>query len=248
MKSQKLAQIETAWFEEVKRFNSSPAIQRLIAGELNIAHYQSLLREIYFYARESPQFFSAIPIHLRGRQREFTKMMLQHAASEAGHDRLALDDLKTLGASVETISYERPLPETSALIGFSFYLIQYLNPVSYLGFVFHLEYLPTHFGEQYAKGLLSAGIPPAAMTFIGEHVEADVGHNKLMAEYVEHLLVTERDVEDVIYAMRVTANLYAKVFEAAFRSVDEGLAYDYGENRAELEPGANNGFEQRLAA
>lgn len=248
MKSQKLTQIETAWFEEVQRFNSSPAIQRLIAGEVSVAHYQALLREIYFYARESPQFFSAIPIHLRGRQREFTKTMLQHAASEAGHDALALADLKTLGVNIETIPFERPLPETSALIGFSFYLIQYLNPVSYLGFVFHLEYLPTHFGEQYAKGLLSAGIPSAAMTFIGEHVEADVGHNKLMAEYVEHLLVTERDVEDMIYAMRVTANLYAKVFEAAFRSVDEGIAYDYGVNRAELEAGSQNNLKRGMAA
>ena len=55
-------------------------------------------------------------------------------------------------------------------------------------------------------------------------------------------------MEDVIYAMRVTSNLYAKVFEAAFRNVDEGAQYDYGVNRAELEPGANNGFEQRLAA
>jgi pyrroloquinoline quinone (PQQ) biosynthesis protein C len=247
MKSQKLTQIETAWFEEVKRFNESPAIKRMIAGELTIAHYQALLREIYFYARESPQFFSAIPIHLRGRQREFTKKMLQHAASEAGHDTLALADLKTLGVNIETIPFERPLPETSALIGFSFYLIQYLNPVSYLGFVFFLEYLSTHFVGQYAKGLLSAGVPPAAMTFLGEHVEADVEHNRLMADYVEHLLITERDVEDMIYAMRVTSNLYAKVYEAAFRSVDEGVIYDYGANRAELEA-AQNDLKQRLAA
>lgn len=110
-----------------------------------------------------------------------------------------------------------------------------------------MEYLPTHFGEQYAKGLLSADIPAAAMTFIGKHVEADVGHNRLMAEYVEHLLVTERDVEDTIYAMRVTANLYAKLFEAAFRTADEAAAYNYGVNRVELEPGAND-FRQRLAA
>lgn len=67
MKSPELTQIETAWFEEVQRFNSSPAIQRLLAGEVTIAHYQALLREMYFYARESPQFFSAIPIHLRRR-------------------------------------------------------------------------------------------------------------------------------------------------------------------------------------
>ncbi len=234
MKSPKLIQIEEAWFAEIQCFNASPAIKRLLAGELTVAHYQALLREIYFYSRESPQFFAMIPVHLRGAQREFTKQMLQHACSEAGHDHLALNDLRTLGVNVDLLPYERPLPETAALIGFSYYLIQYVNPVSYLGFVFHLEYLPTHFGEQYAHGLFSAGIPPAALTFIGEHVEADVGHNLLMAEYVDNLLVTERDVEDTIYAMRVTSNLYAKVFEAVFRSVDEGSVYDYGINRAEL--------------
>lgn len=248
MKSAKLTTIENAWFEEMQRFNAAPAIRRLIAGELTVAHYGALLREIYFYARESPQFFSAIPIHLRGRQREFTKQMLAHAVAEAGHDHLALADLKTLGVNIETIPFERPLPETSALIGFSFYLIQYLNPVSYLGFVFHLEYLPTHYGEQYVKGLLRTGVPPAAMTFIGEHVEADVGHNRLMADYVEHLLVTERDVEDTIYAMRVTANLYAKLFEAAFRSVDEGAPGNYGVNRAELAAESQNELKRGLAA
>jgi len=242
MKSPKLTRLETAWFAEVEHFNASPAVRRLLAGEFTAAHYRALLREIYFYARESPQFFAMIPARLRGPLREFTKPMLQHACAEAGHDHLALDDLRTLGADVETLPYERPLPETAALIGFSYYLIQYLNPVSYLGFVFHLEYLPTHFGEQYARGLRAAQIPPAALTFIAEHVEADIGHNRLMADYVENLLVTERDVEDVIYAMRVTSTLYAGVFEAAFRAADEGRAYDYGLNRAELP--ADDGFQR----
>jgi pyrroloquinoline quinone (PQQ) biosynthesis protein C len=235
MKGQNLKTIEKAWFEEVQRFNSASALQRLAAGELTIAHYQALLREIYFYARESPQFFSMIPVHLRGLKREYTKKILAHAFAETGHEQLALNDLKTLGMDVESIPFERPLPETSALIGFSYYLIQYLNPVSYLGFVFHLEYLPTHFGERYARGLLAAGIPPAAMSFISEHVGADVAHNRLMEDYVKDLLVTPRDVEDTIYAMRVTSNLYARVFEAAFETVDCGTSRNYGVNRAEFE-------------
>ena len=73
------------------------------------------------------------------------------------------------------------------------------------------------------------------MTFIGEHVEADIGHHRLMAEHIENLLDTESEVEDVIYSIRVTANLYAKMFEAAFRSADEGVRYNYDVNRAELE-------------
>ncbi len=234
MKNQNLMKIEEAWFLEVPRFNAMPGMRRLLNGDFTVAHYQSLLREIYFYARESPPFFAAILVHLRGAQRAYIKQILQHASSETGHDELALADLRALGVNTENIPNERPLPATSALIGFSFYLIQYLNPVSYLGFVFHLEYLPTHFGQQLAQGFLRAGVPERAMTFLLEHVEADVGHNRLMADYVENLLLNQRDVDDTIYAMQVTSVLFANLVEAAFRRVDEADARDYGINHAEL--------------
>lgn len=234
MKEKTLTVIENAWFAEVPRFNAMPGMRRLLEGDFTVAHYQSLLREIYFYARESPPFFAAILVHLRGAQRNYIKTMLQHASSETGHDELALADLRALGVNTDNIPNERPLPATSALISFSFYLIQYLNPVSYLGFVFHLEYLPTHFGQQIAQGFLQAGVPMSAMTFLLEHTEADVGHNLLMAEYVENLLLTERDVDDTIYAMQVTATLFGNLVEAAFRRVDEADARDYGVNHAEL--------------
>ena len=229
-----LTAIENAWFAEVPHFNAMPGMHRLLEGDFTVAHYQSLLREIYFYARESPPFFAAILIHLRGAQRAYIKTMLEHASSETGHDALALADLRALGISTATISHERPLPATSALIGFSFYLIECLNPISYLGFVFHLEYLPTHFGQQYAQGFLRAGVPMNAMSFLQEHNEADVGHNLLMADYVENLLLNQRDVDDTIYAMQVTTVLFANLVEAAFRRVDEGETRDYGINHAEF--------------
>ena len=240
MKGKNLTAIENAWFKEAAHFNAMPGMQRLLYGDLTVAHYQSLLRAIYFYARESPPFFAAILVHLRGAQRAYIKPMLEHASSEAGHDELALADLRALGVNTDNLPNERPLPATSALIGFSFYLIQYLNPVSYLGFVFHLEYLPTHFGQQYVQGFLQAGVPLNALSFLREHNEADVGHNLLMADYVENLLLNDRDVADTIYAMQVTATLFANLVEAAFRRVDKGESCDYGLNRTEFAACTNN--------
>ena len=234
MTNQNLIKIEEAWFAEVPRFNAMSGMKRLLDGDFTAAHYASLLREIYFYARESPPFFAAILIHLRGAQRSYIKKMLQHASSETGHDELALADFRALGINTDNIPNERPLPATSAMIGFSFYLIQYLNPVSYLGFVFHLEYLPTHFGQKYVQGFLQAGVPMDAMSFLLEHNEADVGHNLLMADYVENLLLNPHDVADTIYAMQVTTVLFANVVEAAFRRVDEGATKEYGINHAEF--------------
>ena len=234
MTNQNLIKIEEAWFAEVPRFNAMSGMKRLLDGDFTAAHYASLLREIYFYARESPPFFAAILIHLRGAQRSYIKKMLQHASSETGHDELALADFRALGINTDNIPNERPLPATSAMIGFSFYLIQYLNPVSYLGFVFHLEYLPTHFGQKYVQGFLQAGVPMDAMSFLLEHNEADVGHNLLMADYVGNLLLNQRDVDDTIYAMQVTTVLFANLVEAAFRRVDEAETKDYGINHAEF--------------
>lgn len=56
MKGKNLTAIESAWFAEAPRFNAMSGMQRLLSGDLTVAHYQSLLREIYFYARESPPF------------------------------------------------------------------------------------------------------------------------------------------------------------------------------------------------
>ena len=97
MQGKNLTAIEEAWFAEVPRFNAMSAMKRLLDGDFTAAHYASLLREIYFYARESPPFFAAILIHLRGTQRGYIKKMLQHASSETGHDELALADHRTRG-------------------------------------------------------------------------------------------------------------------------------------------------------
>ena len=59
MTNQNLKKIEEAWFAELPRFNAMSGMKRLLEGDFTAAHYASLLREIYFYARESPPFFAA---------------------------------------------------------------------------------------------------------------------------------------------------------------------------------------------
>lgn len=56
-----------------------------------------------------------------------------------------------------------------------------------------------------------------------------------MADYVENLLLEERDLADTIYAMQVTSVLFANLVEAAFRRIDESNTKDYGINHAEYD-------------
>ena len=188
-----LASIKQAWLEELSLFNSSPGIQRFFSGNATREHYKSILREIYFHTRENPQLQTFAAVFFKGDQRKYVKKFMAHASSEIGHDQLALNDIATLGGDISNIPNERPLPETSALLAFGFYQIQFLNPVGYLGYLFHLEFTPTSEGSAYMQALEKIGIPKEAMTFLHDHTTIDIGHNKMMEGYAHDLIQNEQD-------------------------------------------------------
>ena len=227
-----------AEFEAALRdFEQSPPMIQLAHGEAGTEHYKAYLRQIFHHTRENPQLQVLASVYFRGRQRNVIKKFFAHAASEIGHDQLALDDLAQLSdhPDIDRIRCENPLPATIALISFAFYQICGLNPVGYLGYLFFLEFTPTSRASQYIEFLKARGIPDSAMTFLRDHGSIDVGHNKMMESYVEELVTTEEDFQSVVYAMKVTGKLYAGMIQAAFEQVH--ASRDFG----------ISGIESRLA-
>lgn len=213
-----------------KSFMVSQAMMRIAKGDITLAHYKSVLRQIFHHTRENPQLQALATVHFRGAQREMIKRFYQHAASEYGHDQLALNDLKVLGEDTSKIPTERPIPATSALLAFGFYQVQNLNPIGYLGYLFFLEFLPTQQGKLIMNKLSEVGVPQEAMSFIKDHSTIDLGHNKMMEAYIACLVQRKADFEAVVYAMRVTGKLYADMIQEAFEQVDApedwGVSYE----------------------
>jgi heme oxygenase-like protein len=208
-------------FEEtLARFNASPALERVRLRQIGLPHYKAYLRQVFHQTRENPQLQALATVYLRGSQRSVIRRFYGHAASEVGHDQLALNDLAALGEDVVEIPFENPLPQTSAVLAFAFYQVCNLNPVGYLGYLYFLEHTPTTQGASLLEILTSLGVPPQAMTFLDDHVKVDVGHNKLMEGYIEDLVRTEEDLAAVSYAMRTTGELYAAMIGAAFDQAD----------------------------
>lgn len=208
-------------------FVASAPIQRLLDGKINVQHYKAFLRETYFYTRENPQLQAWITAWFKGEDRRMVKPFLRHAISEIGHDQLALDDLKSLGANILSIPHGYPLSATSAFTAFPFWSAQFRNPVSYLGYLYFLEAMPTTSGEGLMKALERIGIPQTAMTFISDHTTIDVSHIKLMDIYLDKLIKNETDLSDVSYAIEATGELYTAMIHAAFHSIDTEKSYDY---------------------
>ncbi len=216
----KIDKIRKEWQKAFADFQQSSGVLRLSRGALSIRHYEAYLREVYFHTRENPQLQALATVYFKGEQRRMVKGFYRHAISEIGHDQLALNDLVTLGADVSRIPFERPLPSTAALLAFGFYQIYNCNPVGYLGYLFHLEFMPTQEGQNYMQLLESIGVSREAMTFIHDHSTIDVAHNKYMEEYAEVLIQTEEDLNEVIYAAIVTCELYGKFISGAFANAD----------------------------
>lgn len=217
-------QVTAAFESALERFNASPPIRRLTGGEIEIAHYQWILRQIFHHARENPQIQALATVHFRGKQRDWVKPFFKHATSEIGHDQLALNDLAALGVTVETIPDEAPLPNTTALLALPFYLIQHKNPVAYLGYLYFLEFTPTSSGERYLEALAAMGVPDTAMSFLLDHARIDVAHNKLMEAYLEGLIADRSDADAVCAAIQATALLYENMLQGALERADRELA------------------------
>ena len=227
----KMSVIKAAWEKAHAENSNSQAFQKIVGGTLTKQEYGAILRQIFHQVREHPQALVTMTGNLRGNQRRLVKDILSHASSEVNHDQLAISDLKALGEDTQNIEFERPLPMTSAILGFMNSLLANDNPIAFLGYLFHLEFVPTQSGPAYLKALKSAGVPDGATSFLSDHSIVDVGHNKLMEKYVDELVKTEDDLASIIYAARATARLYALMLDEAIDAHRNKA--DYGINHRE---------------
>lgn len=231
------AELQRAFQQALEQFLRSRVMRRVAEGCFETEHYAAVLREVYFYSREDPQLQAFVTAWFKGDDRALVRGFLKHAVSEVGHDQLALADLRALGIDVSTIAAEFPLPTTVALTAFPYWAAQFVNPVSYLGYLYFLEGLPTSAGASLIESLHKAGVPAGATGFLTEHATVDMAHIRLMDRYVDTLVRSERDLADTLFALRTTARLYQLMIEGAFDAVDSCLT-----NVA-----ANLGEKERLA-
>lgn len=222
-----MARLKTEFSNVLSEFHNSAGMRKIFEGSITIEHYKSLMKQIAHQARENPQLQALATVYFRGYQRDIIQTFYKHAASEIGHDQLALNDVSACGGDISNAKFENPLPNTTAVTAFAFYQIYNLTPVGYLGYLFFLEFMPTSNGGDYINFLLKIGVPENALSFIKDHSTIDVGHNRLMERYVEKLIRNEDEFNSVVYAMKVTAHLYAQMVEGAFNHVDNPKQYGF---------------------
>ncbi len=207
-----------AWQSEMLEINKKPWMQRLASGDFKISHYKGYLLETFHHTGINPQIQAYATMFFKNNPREIVDLFCKHARSEIGHDMAAMNDLEALGEDRKELERTHALPSTIALNAFVLMQIQFVDPIAYLGYLFHLEFMPTRQGKRHMEELQKLGIPKEALSFLQEHATVDVGHNKMMESYVALLVNDEDKLETVIRATRYTAQLHYKMMADAFEN------------------------------
>lgn len=209
-------QINTAWNKALNRERNSYWWKALANETLKKSHYMGFLRETFHYTRINPQTQAYATMFFSPNEHRFIASFLRHAMEEVTHDRLALEDISVLGADREKIATSKPYPMTATFSALPFHMLQFGNPLQYLGHIYHLEFIATQNGAEFMTMLNKAGIPTSALTFIEDHAKIDPKHNKMMEQYISSLVKSEKDANEVIYGAVTACRAYSKMVEDAF--------------------------------
>ncbi len=212
-------QIHSAWLEAQNFLFTGTFFQALQTGTLGIEHYKLFLRETYYNTRENPPTLALMATKLRGKKMAICGKIFRHCSAEFGHHEMALKDLQALGVDTSSIPHGRPLATTEAMLAFAVYQVERANPLAYLGYMYHLEMLPTLSGNSLLKSLAALGIPPEAMSFLAEHAHLDSVHTKWLHEYFTETIETPDDLAAIIHGATGTCKLHGIMLQGILDAV-----------------------------
>jgi hypothetical protein len=119
----------------------------------------------------------------------------QKAREEAGHERLALLDIQSMGYNAEAVVQALMPSPIQALVDYFFQNVQTTDPIGCVGFFYTAERLGTFQGEQYiqsVQALLPPGTHATRWLRIHSGVGAEVKHVEETVEVVAELTLQER--------------------------------------------------------
>jgi hypothetical protein len=147
--------------------------------------YAAWLTQTFFYVRHSTRLLAAAAARfsLDNRGNAFHLRFGAHIGEERSHEKLALHDLKQLGASTDAL---RELSSTRMFYETQYYKINYVDPFALYGYILMLEATGPVCGGEIVERVTRAHGPKCA-TFLKLHAEEDVDHVQRALEMVAEL-------------------------------------------------------------
>lgn len=153
------------------------------------AFYAQYLSQTYYYTFHSCRLLAFAAAHTKSHQNEYYKRSVAHIAEEAGHDNLALLDLKRIGSKIEDYP---ELPTTKAFWQPQYFLTEQ-STTALLGYILALEWLAVEtFPHVLPKTKSLYG--DKCTNFIRVHAEDDPDHIDKCFEQIAKVSAEEKKI------------------------------------------------------
>ncbi len=205
------------WEEEVFD-KSSSSLERVfeLSSDVQRSLYKSYLVETYFHTTHNPFSQVKAASNFPKDNHGLFKKFVMHALAETGHNFLALDDFENIGGDKNFVGKNPPLKTTQDLIDYTYECADDPSPLRYLAYLFHVEYTPTRIGPKYVE-LLTARVGAGDFySFLEEHIEVDVQHQKMLKAYFDNLVRTDAELELVKSSLLVAAEKFNDFLKGSF--------------------------------
>lgn len=157
---------------------------------------------------------------------DLMKPMILHDLSEVDHGEMALRDYIKLGGSESFARNRRITVESFCMAATCRLIATAEEPWAYLGYMYLFEALTPLLTEKAQQVLAAKMVPDEARRFIDFHAKEDIGHARLLEEFIARLI---RDYPSAAAAIEYGFDAFAAVYplpiwDAALRNARRELA------------------------
>ena len=196
----------------------SQFVKNILARNFDKELYAKYMIETYHYTLHNARNQALVGVRAFDITPQYLQFCFEHAAEEAGHELMAIHDLKAMGYSVNLKELPAPLPETEQLIAYLYWISGTGNSLQRLGYSFWAETCYEYINPMIRTIKEHLGLTDSQMTFFIAHSSIDQKH----AEEVEHMIVkqakTPEDWQTMERVMIQTLRLTGRMLDAVYSS------------------------------
>ncbi|MBP5968323.1 MULTISPECIES: iron-containing redox enzyme family protein [Pseudomonas] len=225
--------IENVWADIL---DNSRLVKAIRGGSVSKALYAIYMIETFHYTAHNARNQGLVGVR-HADNPVYAKFCFEHAAREAGQEKMALHDVMSLGLNSESFDMPSALPETEVLIAYLYWISCNGNPLRRLGYSYWAEN-SYKYATSYINTLRETlSLRPEQLTFhrlssLVAHSDIDVEHFNEIKLILQRTCKDQSDWDAIATVMETSLRLTGNMLEAVYEQYEawrNGLAprYDF---------------------
>ena len=205
------AELSLCWTEV---FDQSIFLKHILEKKVTKELYALYLLETFQYTKHNALNQALCGSRIEINDFNYQRFCFHHAEEEVGHQMMALNDLKNIGYKLDHQRLPKPLPETTTLIAYLYWISSQGNPLQRLGYSFWAESCYEFIGSILNKVRKDLNLETRHMTFFVSHAEIDSKHAIEVEKTIRKVCGNANDYNDIAEVMKTSLKLTQSMMDS----------------------------------